>query len=68
MSKSNVKNRPAFPKIKFGSDNIRSEAAKEFGNDGERKNVSSAEGISKNVRISAEGQMSGVPTYTKKQD
>jgi hypothetical protein len=66
MSKNNDNNKPDFPRIKFGADNIRSEVAKEFGIDGERKNVSSQNGVSKNERISAEGQMSGVPIYTKK--
>jgi hypothetical protein len=65
MSKSNDNNKPVFPRIEFGADNIRSEVAKEFGIDGERKNVTSKKGISKNARISAEGQMSGVPVYTK---
>lgn len=60
------KNRRADPLIKPGADNIRSEAAEDFGIDGERKNVSSDKGIDKNIRLSVEAQMSGVPLYTKK--
>ncbi len=65
MSKNN-KNRPSDPLIKPGADNIKSEAAVEFGIKGERKNVSSNKGIDKNTRLSAEAQMSGVPFYKKK--
>lgn len=65
MSKNNGNNNPVFPRIDPFTDNIRSEAAKEFGIDGLKND--SREGISKNVRRSAESQMSGVPIYTKKQ-
>jgi hypothetical protein len=64
----NKTTRPADPLIKPGADNIKSEAAKEFGIDGERKNVSSDKGIDKNTRMSVEAQMSGVPIYTKKKN
>jgi hypothetical protein len=66
MSKDKDSNKQVFPRIPR-ADNIRSEAAKEFGIDGERKNVFSNEGIGKNARLSAESQMSGVPIYTKKE-
>lgn len=67
MSNNKGKDRAVYSRIKPGSGDIMSEVAKEFSIDGERKNVSSSEGISKNVRRSAESQMSGVPVYTKKE-
>lgn len=67
MSKNN-KNKTVFPHIGAGCDNFRSEVAKEFGLKGERENIKSPEGIDKNMRVSAESQMSGVPIYTKKEN
>jgi hypothetical protein len=63
MSRNKDNNSYVFPRIDPFADNIRSEAAKEFGIDGPKKN--GHEGVSKNVRRSAESQMSGVPVYTK---
>jgi hypothetical protein len=61
------KDKPVFPHIKPGSDNFRSEVAKEFGWKGERKVIPSSEGIGKYNIISVEAQMSGVPIYTRKE-
>lgn len=61
-------NKPVFPRVKPIADNIKSEAAKEFGINGERGNISSHKGIDNNTRLSAEAQMSGVPVYTKKKN
>jgi len=63
MSKKNSNSSDVFPRMDPFADNIKSEAAKEFGIDGPKKN--DREGISQSVRRSAESQMSGVPVYTK---
>ena len=66
MSKNNGGNSPVFPRIDPFADNIKSEAAKELSIN-RPENNDSHEGITKNVRRSAESQMSGVPIYTKHQ-
>jgi hypothetical protein len=66
MSNNRGKNKPVFPHVDPKAGNFRSEIAKEFGLKAPIGSEASDKGISKNVRMSVESQMTGLPIYIKK--
>ena len=68
MSNKNDKDKPVFPHVDPKAGNFTSEIAKEFGLKVPIGPIASDEGISKNVRMSVESQLTGLPIYTKKEN
>ncbi len=66
MSNNRDKDKPVFPHVDPKAGNFTSEIAKEFGLKAPKGPVQSDEGINKNMRMSVESQMTGLPIYTKK--